>query len=190
MSSKKVDTRANVPGTLGSGHKVENLYGGGRLKTPRSTAYSPDYRSEELEEGEEYDPESARFSPSKAYRHYSSIQRAAAPVSSQSSASPAEGVSQLNDFHQLERDLLEEKYHRAQLQAQLSEMKAQNLQTSQTLAEVQKKLSILEGDYRRSLSLLQQQGVLKGQSLLRQKRKTDDTSSNVQHKTSDAGAST
>lgn len=116
-SSKKRDTRANVPGTLGSGYKVENLYGGGRLKTPQSTAYSPDYQSVALEEGEEYDPESARFSPSKAYHHYSSIQRSAAPVSSQS---PAEVASQLHDFHQLEKNLLEEKYHRAQLQAQLA----------------------------------------------------------------------
>ena len=189
-SSKKMDTRANVPRTLGSGYRAENLYGGGRLRTPRSTAYSPDYQSEALEEGEEYDPESDRFSPSKAYRHYSSIQRAVAPVSSQSSASPAEVASQLRDFHQLEKDLLEEKYHRAQLQTQLAEMKAQNLQTSQTLAEVQRKLSVLEGDYRRSLSLLQEQGVLKGQSLLRQKRKICDTSSAVQHKTSDADAST
>jgi hypothetical protein len=189
-SSKRMDIRANVPGTLDSGYKVENPYGGGRLKTPRSTAYSPDYQSEALEEGEEYDPGSDRFSPSKAYRHYSSIQRAAAPVSSHSYASPTEVASQLRDFHQLEKELLTEKYHRSQLQTQIAEMRAQNLQTTQAVAELQKKLTVLEGDYRRSLNLLQQQGVLKGQSLLRQKRKSDDTFSNAQHKTSDAGAST
>jgi hypothetical protein len=188
-----MDTRANVLGTLGSGYKAEDLYGDEPAGTQLSRGYSPDYQSEELEEGEEYDPSSDRFSPSKAYRHYSSKQRAAAPVSTYSAAPRAEVASQPTGYLQLERDLLEEKYFRSQLETQIAELRAEHLQTSHRLEKVEaafdktvEKLRVLEGDYRRSLNELQKQGVLH----LVKKRRTDDTSSGAPHRTSDAGAST
>lgn len=206
-SSKKVDTRASARGTRGSSRKVVSRRGDESQLTQQSTAYSPDYQSEELEEGEEYDPRSDRFSPSKAYRHYSSIQRGDAPVSSQYSLQrglaplssryypsarrvidpapcpfpslPPSGYS-YPDIYQLERELGEERYHRSELQAQFYMLKAQHLDTEQ-------RLSKLEKDHRYTLTLLQDHGVLKG---VLKKRRTGGTSSVDQHKTSDADAST
>jgi hypothetical protein len=200
-SSKRKGSQANVPRTQGSGYRNEKSSVDDRQGTQLSTAYSPDYQSEGREEEEEYDPASPSFSPSKAWRHKASKQKATASVSSQSIsqsiAPPAETASQLDKFQQLRMELLEEKYLRSQLQNQLLELKADNTQMNvethqikKTLADMQQKFAVLEKDYRRSLGLLQHQGVLKGESLLRRKRKTDDTSSDAPHKKSDADAST
>jgi hypothetical protein len=149
--------------------------------TQRSTTYSPDYQSEGLEEGEEYDPASPSFSPSKAYNYYS--QRAAAPVSSHSHPPPSPSP----DLRQLETELWREKCLRAQLETQLLATTHKLGQLSDRLEQTVMKLSVLERDYRDSLTALHEQGVLKGRL---KKRKTGGTSSDDRHKTSDAGAST
>jgi len=180
-SSKKVDIPANARGTRGSSRSGGRQHVDESRVTQRSTTYSPDYQSGELEEGEEYDPSSPSFSPSRAYRYYS--QRAGAPVSRHSRPLP----SPPPDLRQLERDLLEERYLRAQLQTQVLAAAQQMSQMKDRLQETETKLAVLERDYRHSLTLLQQQGVLKG---VLKKRRTGGTSSDDQHKTSDASAST
>ena len=162
-----------------------------------------------MEEGEEYDPQSDRFSPSKAYRHYASMQRGAAPASSRLVSQreavplssryypsarrvidpapcpfPSQPVSgyAYPDIYQLQRELGEERCLRSELQDQFYLLKALHTDTVQRLAK-------LEKDHRYTLTLLQDHGVLTG-VLKKKKRRTGDISSDDQHRTSDADAST
>jgi hypothetical protein len=168
----------HVRGTRGSSDTVESQRDDGSQWTQQSRAYSPDYQSEGLEAGEEYDPESDRFSPSRAYRHYSSTQRAAAPVSSQYSLAqrgytsvpsryspstrrvidptpcpfpslPSSGYG-YPDIFQLERELREERYRRSELEGQFHQYR-------NGYHELEQRLSKLERDHRcnRTMLLLQ-----------------------------------
>ena len=180
-SSRRGGTQASGRGTLESSYTGDARYVDDRLKSQQSTSHCPDCQSGEVEEGEEYNPESSSFSPRRAYAHYSSAQRAQAPVKSSVQSSETELL-------RLEKQLLEERCARFQLQSQY-QLTCHTLEKVDSLLQhTVKKLDVLEGDHRRLLKELVHENVLKA-SLLR-KRKSDDISSDDQHKTSDADAST
>lgn len=188
-SSRKRGTQASGRGTLGSSYTGDARCVDDQQESQQSTSYFPDYQSGEVEEGEEYDPESPSFSPRRAYAHYSSVQRAQAPVQSSVQSSETELL-------RLEKQLLEEKCARAQLEADHAKLQGQHQVTCHTLERVDtllqqtvKKLDVLEGDHRRLLTQLAHENVLQGARLLK-KRRSGGTSSDDQHKTSDASAST
>lgn len=188
-SSRKGGTQASGRGTLGSSYTGGARCVDDQQESQRSTSYFPDYQSGEVEEGEEYNPESPSFSPRRAYAHYSSAQRVHAPVQSSVQSSETELL-------RLEKQLLEERCARAQLETEHAKLQGQYKLTCHTLEKVDsllqhtvKKLGVLEGDHRRLLMQLVQENVLQSARLLK-KRKSGDISSDDQHKTSDAGAST
>ena len=183
-SLMREDTQASGLGTHGSSHT-----GGAQCVdeipvSQQSTGYSPGYQPEELEEGEEYDPGSAQFSPGKAYKFHS--QR---PETSVNTPSVPQSVSHETELLRLEKQLLEERYARSELQNRY-QLTCHSLEKMDALLQKYvKKLDVLEGDHRRLLGQLVHENLLKKDSLLK-KRKSVDISSDVQHKTSDADAST